>query len=132
MVAPVAEVEKMTDEVAIRLGRGLREARARAGITAAELARRLSAAGLSDTSIPPNYVSRWEAGGRRLDVETITMAEQVMKLRAGTVFRLAGYVDDGDLIDVGTLPPWSQRSVRAILKDAGHEELVSGNGEDGA
>lgn len=116
------------DEVAVRLGTGLRRAIEIADVTQAELARRLG--------VPPNYVSRWIAGsgsmGRRLDLETIEQAEHVMGLTPGTVLRHAQFVDDGTLIDVGSLPEGAQRSVRAILREYGVDggEGVGGDGVD--
>jgi transcriptional regulator with XRE-family HTH domain len=114
----VAE-EKAVDAVAVRLGEGLRGARGVAGIHQAELARRLG--------VPPNYVNRWEAGGRRLDIETIEQAEQVMSVPRGTVLRLAGYVSDGDLLDLGSLDAAAQRSIRAILREF---KAVDSDGSD--
>lgn len=122
-MSAVAEVEKALDLVAVRLGEGLRGARTAAGVSQAELARRLGVA--------PNQVNRWEAGGRRLDLETIQQAEELMSLPRGTVFRLAGYVDDDGLLDVSTLPMWASKAVRAILRDL-HVEGDGSDGTDGA
>lgn len=115
----MAEVDKALDPVAVRLGGGLRGARLAAGVSQAELARRLGVA--------PNQLNRWEAGGRRLDLETIEQAEQRLGLPRGTVFRLAGYVEDAGLLDVATLPAWASKAVRAILRDLS----VDGDGADG-
>lgn len=131
-MAFVVEADRMSDDVAVRLGQALKQARTQVGMTGAELARQLTASGRFDKGVPVQNVYRWESGERPLSLATIELAEGIMKLRAGTILRLAGYVDDGDLIDVGTLPPWAQRPVRAILKDADRDKLVGSNGEDGA
>jgi transcriptional regulator with XRE-family HTH domain len=128
-MAPVAE-EQSVDEIAARLGRALRKAREDAGVTQSDLARRLETT--------PNQVSRWEAGGRRLDLEVVEEAEMAMGLTSGTVLRLAGFVSDGQLVDLGALPNGARRSVRAILREWGlgedrerPAEGVDGNGVDG-
>lgn len=113
-------MERALDPVAVRLGEGLRKARAAAGISQAELARRLGVA--------PNQVNRWEAGGRRLDLETIQQAEALMSLPGGTVFRLAGYVKDDGLVDVASLPRWASRAIRAILLDVEKDQADGTNG----
>lgn len=105
----VAEAEKQVDEVAVRLGTGLKLARESVDMKQAELARRLG--------VIPNQIWRWETGERRLAPETIERAETVMGTPRGTVFRLAGYVDDDGLVDVGSLPAWASRSIKAILRD---------------
>jgi transcriptional regulator with XRE-family HTH domain len=105
-VRVLAVVERAVDPVAMRLGEGLRAARTIAGVNQRELARRLE--------VPPNYISRWETGTRRLELETIERAERVMDLQPGTVFRSAGYVKDDDL-NLGSLDPAAQRAIRAIL-----------------
>lgn len=97
------------DGVAVRLGEGLRAARAIAGINQRELARLLA--------VPANYVSRWETGTRRLEIDTIEQIERAMGLQSGTVFRLAGYVSDGSLLDLGSLTSESQRAIRSILRE---------------
>lgn len=118
MVALVVEaVNEQGDEgAAVRLGRALKKARESAGVSGPELARRLNAAGVSD-AIEASHIYRWEAGGRPLNLGLIEAAEQLMGLDAGTVLRLAGYVDDGGLINVATLPGWANKAVRAILRD---------------
>lgn len=110
----VAEAEKV-DGVAIRLGGAVRKARG--STSAASLARRLG--------VPPNYIARWEAGNRRLDFETIEAIEAALGVRAGTVLRLAGYVDDGGLIDLDTLRPDLRRTVSAILREHADNDVVS-------
>jgi transcriptional regulator with XRE-family HTH domain len=114
-------VEKALDPVAVRLGEGLRQARTIAGCNQRQLARMLE--------VPPNYVSRWETGVRRLELETIERAEQVMQLQPGTVFRCAGYVKD-DSIDLGSLDPAAQTAIRAILRAFGSGDGVVGNSND--
>lgn len=118
-------VERALDPVAVRLGDGLRRARTIAGCNQRQLARLLD--------VPPNYVSRWETGVRRLEFETIERAEQLMGLQPGTVFRCAGYVKDNAL-DLGSLTPESQKAIRAILRvfEDGSGEAVSGDGLDGS
>lgn len=115
----VAEVEKPTDDIALRLGAGLRAARQIAGINQRHLARLLD--------VPANYVSRWETGVRRLELETIERAERLMGVQPGTVFRGAGFVDDGDQLNLGSLDPAAQRAIRAILR----EFEPPASGEDG-
>lgn len=116
----VAAAEKPVDVIAVRLGAGMRRAREIAGVTQAELARRLS--------VPPGYVNRWESGGRRLDIETVEQAEQLMSLVPGTVLRCADFVDDGELIDLGSLSSEAQRAIRAILREF---EAVNGDSTNG-
>lgn len=131
----LAVVEKPLDPVAVRLGEGLRASRAIAGVNQRELARLLD--------VPPNYISRWETGVRRLELETIERAEQAMKLQPGTVFRSAGYVDDGDQLNLGSLDPSAQRAIRAILREfepppegtqdgSASEERIRGDSMDGS
>lgn len=130
MVVAVAELERPSDDVAVRLGAGLKETRTRVGISQAELARRMSTPG---ELVPPNYISRWEAGGRRLDVETIERMERLLGVQRGTVWRLAGYVED-DALDLGSLDPAAQKAIRAILRafEDGSGEPVSGDSRDGS
>jgi transcriptional regulator with XRE-family HTH domain len=118
-------VERALDPVAVRLGDGLRQARTIAGCNQRQLARLLD--------VPPNYVSRWETGVRRLELETIERAEQVMQLQPGTVFRCAGYVEDNGL-DMGSLDPAAQKAIKAILRAFGGDtsgEAVRRDGDDG-
>ena len=132
MVALVVETENMQDdEVAVRLGRGLKQARMSAGVSGAELARRLTATGLNEAGFPSSQIYRWEAGERPLNLRLIEAAERVMGLRAGTILRLAGYVDDDGLIDVDTLAPMPRYAIGAILEQAARNEAIRGDGEDG-
>lgn len=110
----VVDAEK-ADEVAVRLGDALRKARG--SMSAASLARGLQVA--------PNYIARWEAGGRRLDLETIERIEMLLGVRTGTVLRLAGYVDDGGLIDLDTLTPGARRGISAILREYADDGVAS-------
>lgn len=127
-MALVFEAEKMQDdEVAVRLGRGLKQARALAGVNGAELARRLTAAGVNETGIPSSQVYRWESGERPLNLRLIETSERLMGLRPGTVLRLAGYVDDDGLVDVDTLEPWARRSIQALLRQVEQDRSVRNN-----
>lgn len=117
-------VEAERDQVAARLGDALRKARASVDVSQAELARRLG--------VIPQELNRWESGRRRISLETLVEAEQALGVRAGTVLRLAGYVDDGGLIDVATLAPWAQRSVSLIIESATRSEVAPNNDGDGA
>lgn len=106
--------------LAVRLGRGLRAAREIAGITQEELADRLAGAGTKGgTKTPKNYVGRWEIGSRGLDLAVIEKAEEVMGLTRGTIFRLSGFVDDGELIDLGSLAPGVRQAVEDIVRALG-------------
>lgn len=122
-IVVVATPEKSVDSVAVRLGEALQKARAAAGVSRAELARRLG--------VIPNYLYRWETGERRVDVEVILESERVMGLRAGTVYRLAGYVDDDGLVDVDTIPSPMGDSVRLLIAEARRREQAAGDGVDG-
>ena len=115
----VSAAEK-SDDVAVRLGDGLRQARAMVDMSQAELARRLG--------VIPQYVNRWEAGGRRIDPETIEAAERELGVRRGTVWRLAGYVDDAGLVDLDLLGADAARAVRAVIR----EFQSMGNGGPGS
>lgn len=108
-----------SDAVAVRLGDALRRARAASGVSQAELARRLG--------VIPQELNRWEAGRRRVPIETLEAAEQAMGAEPGTVFRLAGYVSDGKLIDLGSLSPGARLAVEAILRAF---NSVDSNGAD--
>jgi transcriptional regulator with XRE-family HTH domain len=112
----VAASDKSDDVVAARLGAALRQARLNAEVSQADLARRLN--------VIPQQLNRWESGQRRISPETIADAERALKVRVGTVGRLAGYVDDGGLIDVDTLPPWARRSIRALLRQVEQDRSV--------
>lgn len=117
----VSAPEKPVDVVAVRLGDALRRARAIVDVSQAELARRLA--------VPPNYVNRWEAGSRRLDLETVETAEKLLGVRPGTVWRLAGYVEDDGLIDIDALGPDAARAVRAVIREF---ESVDDDGPGGS
>jgi transcriptional regulator with XRE-family HTH domain len=117
-------VESSVDPVAARLGDALRQARAAVDVSGAELARRLG--------VIPQELNRWEAGRRKISLEMIVAAEKALHLRAGTVLRIAGFVDDGGLVDVATLAPWAQRSVSLIIEDAQRRKVAAANDSDGA
>jgi transcriptional regulator with XRE-family HTH domain len=117
-------VETPADPVAARLGDALRQARTGVGVSGAELARRLG--------VIPQELNRWEAGRRKISLETIIEAEKALRVRAGTVLRIAGYVDDGGLVDVATLAPWAQRSVSLIIEDAKRRQMPGADDGDGA
>jgi transcriptional regulator with XRE-family HTH domain len=114
-------VETPADPVAARLGVALKQARAAVDVSGAELARRLG--------ITPQELNRWEAGKRKLSLETVVDAERALAVRAGTVLRLAGFVDDGGLIDVATLPQDAQWSVSVLIEDVRRRQ--AGGAEDG-
>jgi transcriptional regulator with XRE-family HTH domain len=121
----VTKAENPPSPLAVRLGGGLAAARRVAGLTQEELADRLTAAGIRT---PKNYVGRWEIGTRLLDLSKIEKAEEVMGLTRGTVFRLAGFVDDGELIDLGSLAPGVRQAVEDIVRALGG---ANRNGTDG-
>lgn len=122
MTVVVAAPDKSDDVVAARLGAALRQARLNAEVSQADLARRLD--------VIPQELNRWESGRRRISPETIADAERALKVRVGTVGRLAGYVDDGGLIDVDTLPPWARRSIRALLRQVDQDRSAEDVGRD--
>jgi transcriptional regulator with XRE-family HTH domain len=120
----MVESPERPDPVAARLGDALRQARIAVDISGAELARRLG--------VIPQELNRWEMGRRKVSLETILEAEQALKVRAGTVLRLAGFVDDGGLVDVATLAPWAQRSVSLIIEDAKRRKMPGADNGDGS
>jgi transcriptional regulator with XRE-family HTH domain len=97
------------DAVATRLGEALRRTRALVDVSQSELARRLG--------VSPQYVNRWEAGGRRIDPETVEQAERLLGVRRGTVWRLAGFVEDEGLVDLDLLGVEAARIVRAVIRE---------------
>lgn len=111
----MAAPEKPDDVVAARLGQALKTARINAGIGQAELARLLTAVPGYEKTIP-NYVVRWEKGERRLDIEAIEAIERLLNVQPGTLFRLAGYVDDGKLVDLDTLPTMMRVMIEASIE----------------
>lgn len=125
----VSQAEKPRNPLAVRLGHGLRAAREIAGITQEELADRLAGTGTKGAAkTPKNYVGRWEIGTRGLDLSVIEKAEEVMGLTRGTIFRLSGFVDDGELIDLGSLAPGVRQAVEDIVRALGG---TNRNGTDG-
>lgn len=108
-----------SDQVAARLGAAVRLAREGVGVTQAELGRRLG--------IASQEMNRYERGGSRLSLERIVDVERVLGVRAGTVLRLAGFVDDNGLVDVDTLAPWAQTSIGILLERAKSREVPGGD-----
>lgn len=131
MVALVVEAMNMQGDegAAVRLGRAFKKVREDAGVSGPELARRLTAAGVSE-GLTASHIYRWEAGGRPLNLGLIEIAERVMGVGTGTVLRRAGYVDDAGLVDVDTIAPEYRESVRLLLDAARRRKETGGDGVD--
>jgi transcriptional regulator with XRE-family HTH domain len=108
------------DPVAVRLGEGLRAACNNAGVTFKEVAARLG--------VRPEQVSTWATGSKQLQMETMERIEQILGVQRGTILRLAGYVDDGKLIDLESLTPGARLAVEAILRAFDSVDSDSSNG----
>lgn len=94
------------DVIANRLGQGLRSIRG--DVSQAELARRL---GVASTT-----VFRWEAGDRRLDLETVERIERALSCPPGSILRAAGFVADGmSTIQALTSDPFLDPEDRKLL-----------------
>lgn len=102
-MASMPDLEDAARRVGSHLDAELRQRR----LTPTALAR---AIGVSQVS-----ARRWIEGEAMPDHKNVAAIQNFLELRAGTIYRWAGWVDDRGLIDIETLSPHVRRSIKAIL-----------------